>query len=237
MKNLIQGAKPRISAAQSDKKFMKQTQRTVRVGDVFKTNRHGYCSVVKYEGCFSVTVKFIDSGHECVTSSDQLRKGTVKDRFAITTCGVGYLGEKVPYVESIYTCWVNMLKRCYDPKVQAKHPTYIGCSVCDEWLCYSNFFQWMSSRDHLGMELDKDKKIKGNKVYSPDTCELITLAENIRVTFSKTFQLRHKNGTCLTVTNLLRFCRENKLNHTGMHRVKSGDRKTHKGWVSVQLIN
>uniref|UniRef100_A0AAU8HZZ2 HNH endonuclease n=1 Tax=Klebsiella phage FKP3 TaxID=3231233 RepID=A0AAU8HZZ2_9CAUD len=70
----------------------------------------------------------------------------------------------------IYTCWDNMLKRCYDPIVQNKHPTYTDCTVCEEWLQFSNFHAWMVSQDWEGKELDKDLLSGESKVYSPTHC-------------------------------------------------------------------
>ena len=42
-----------------------------------------------------------------------------------------------------YITWTHMLQRCYSEKSQLKHPTYKGCTVCDEWLIFSNFKTWM----------------------------------------------------------------------------------------------
>jgi len=72
-----------------------------------------------------------------------------------------------------YTSWSRMIKRCYDPKYHAVQPTYKDCSVCDEWLSFSNFKKWMEAQDWLGMDLDKDIKNKGNKLYSSDNCLFI----------------------------------------------------------------
>lgn len=81
-----------------------------------------------------------------------------------------------------YRAWVDMLNRCYNPKCQAKHPTYIGCIVCDEWLTFSNFKAWMEKQDWHGKELDKDILFQDNKIYSPDTCVFITKATNLFTT-------------------------------------------------------
>lgn len=72
-----------------------------------------------------------------------------------------------------YQKWHSMIERCYDPKYLAKAPSYIGCCVCDEWHRLSAFKEWFDNpangyRD--GYALDKDILIKGNKVYSPETC-------------------------------------------------------------------
>lgn len=69
-----------------------------------------------------------------------------------------------------YKVWRCMLQRCYDASCQAKHPTYIGCSVCDEWHLFSVFKEWYDANSVDGWQLDKDLLFVGNKVYSPDTC-------------------------------------------------------------------
>lgn len=79
-------------------------------------------------------------------------------------------GDICPY----YRKWADMLKRCYSDKFQSTRPKYIGCTVCDEWLTFSNFKIWMIKQDWQGKHLDKDLLSLGNKVYSPDTCYFIT---------------------------------------------------------------
>lgn len=73
-----------------------------------------------------------------------------------------------------YKTWQDMLKRCYYKKYQEERPTYKGCSVCDEWLVFSNFRNWMENQYWYMMELDKDLLFKGNKVYSPETCIFVS---------------------------------------------------------------
>jgi len=77
-----------------------------------------------------------------------------------------------------YRAWSNMLKRCYNHKYQKKQPTYIGCSVCDEWLKFSAFRKWMETQDWKNKELDKDILNPGNKVYSPENCMFVSRAIN-----------------------------------------------------------
>lgn len=69
-----------------------------------------------------------------------------------------------------YIVWADMLKRCYSEKYLEKYPTYMGCYVCNDWKYFSRFKSWMEAQEWEGKELDKDLLIKGNKVYSPDTC-------------------------------------------------------------------
>ena len=86
-----------------------------------------------------------------------------------------------------YRVWVEMLKRCYDTKYQLHKPTYKDCSVCEEWLNYQKFAQWYEENyyevnDNEVMRLDKDILVKGNKIYSPQTC--IFVPNNINVMFT-----------------------------------------------------
>lgn len=71
----------------------------------------------------------------------------------------------------IYTAWYDMLRRCYSTSYHKKYPKYIGCSVCPEWFKFSSFKAWaLAEKKTEKCQLDKDLLIKGNKVYSPDTC-------------------------------------------------------------------
>lgn len=75
-----------------------------------------------------------------------------------------------------YALWKSMLQRCYCSKYQAKQPTYIGCSVSDNFKSYSFFYEWLfhqTGRSNHGWQLDKDIIHKGNKVYSEDSCVFV----------------------------------------------------------------
>ena len=83
-----------------------------------------------------------------------------------------------------YQAWASMLSRCYSDKSQMKRPTYKGCSVCDEWLIFSNFKAWMEQQDWEGKHLDKDLLKEGNKVYCPEWCIFVDININSFVTDS-----------------------------------------------------
>lgn len=82
--------------------------------------------------------------------------------------------ERCPF----YCKWVGMLERCYSEPFKIKWPTYAGCTVCDEWLTFSKFKSWMEKQDWQGKQLDKDILVKGNKVYSPETCVFVSAEIN-----------------------------------------------------------
>lgn len=74
-----------------------------------------------------------------------------------------------------YTTWYSMLQRSYYPKLHASRPTYIGCSVSDQWLEYQDFAEWFEAHEYSnhGYELDKDLLLPGNKIYTPDRCAFV----------------------------------------------------------------
>lgn len=97
-------------------------------------------------------------------------------------CGVGLLGNSTSSdsngnIKKSYNAWKNMIHRCYNPKEHKREPTYQNCSVCEEWIYYSNFEEWWDNNyyeiNNQEMDLDKDILVKGNKVYSPQTCVIV----------------------------------------------------------------
>ena len=77
-----------------------------------------------------------------------------------------------------YAVWKSMLKRCYSKKFLESNPTYIGTSVCSEWLYATAFKKWMDKQDWHGKCLDKDIIAPGSKLYSPETCAFVLEATN-----------------------------------------------------------
>ena len=69
-----------------------------------------------------------------------------------------------------YRLWENMLYRCYHTTDVKCMKSYKDCSVCEEWLLFSNFLEWYKSNYIEGYTLDKDIIVKNNRIYSPETC-------------------------------------------------------------------
>lgn len=84
-----------------------------------------------------------------------------------------------------YARWRAMLGRCYSKQFLEKHPTYRDCLVCEEWLTFSNFKAWMEDQEWENMDLDKDFKMGGNKIYSADTCIFLPQEINKLITRNK----------------------------------------------------
>ena len=69
-----------------------------------------------------------------------------------------------------YTKWCGMLRRCY---MNGGYDSYKDCSVSDEWLMFTNFREWMKTKNWKGHHLDKDIMSPGNKVYCAEHCIFI----------------------------------------------------------------
>lgn len=72
-----------------------------------------------------------------------------------------------------YTAWCRMLQRCYSDEYQSRQPTYIGCSVSEEWKSYVEFEKWFDVNYIDGYHLDKDIIEQGNKIYCKEYCAYV----------------------------------------------------------------
>lgn len=99
-----------------------------------------------------------------------------------------------PYITSptvdgkVVTCpyfktWRNMLDRAYSECWKKRRPSLEGVTVCEEWLHFMNFRDWMERQLWEGRYLDKDILIRGNKEYSPSACAFILNATNRLMNF------------------------------------------------------
>lgn len=174
-------------------------KRKYREGDIVET-KHGKIKILKYIGSkklpdgsrthAQVTVQFIDSGWIYTVQTTVLSNGYVKDRMERTVYDIGYLGTNmdIPNDEGsvqrrAYRMWVRMLQRCYGGLDQ--YHSYVGCTVDERWQCFKNFYDDLPKLEGYdrwlrgdGMQLDKDIKVKGNKIYSLKTCMFVTAYEN-----------------------------------------------------------
>ena len=206
---------------------------------IYTSNNCGDFKVIEYNGCMSVLVEFINTGYVTTTRTDHIINGNVKDYLQPSVCGIGYIGvgdykAKVNgKIGKAYNTWSSMLERCYCIKCQTKHPTYKGCTVTTEWHNFQVFAAWFDVNYIKGYRLDKDIKMKGNKVYSPEVCMFVSQAENTIEAHAKCYKFTSPSGKIIDIYNMSAFCRENNLNHRNMHLVNSEKRKSHKGWAKA----
>lgn len=175
-----------------------------RIGEKFVSKESlGACEyiVVEYNSYSDIWIEFQDSYRAKVhTTYGACRKGSVKNPYFPSICGIGMLGlmsdgsrptiKENGELTKHYVVWKSMIQRCYDSKTQERQPTYKNVNVCDRWLIYSNFLEDIKSIEGYELwkanpslySLDKDLKQQGvkNKVYSLETCCFISNIENAR---------------------------------------------------------
>ena len=170
-----------------------------RLGETRMMNCGEIAFIVEYTNSNNITVQFKTTGELVKTTYQCFKNGFVKSRFTPSVYGVGIIGNEKTKDENgqtikSYSVWTSMLMRCYSDKCQKKHPTYKGCTVCEEWLNYSNFKKWFNDNyyeiEGEQMALDKDILVKGNKIYSPNTC--VFVPQNINTLFTKRNKSRGK---------------------------------------------
>ena len=147
-----------------------------RIGETHTTNNGEKLTILKYRGNFRYLIKFEDNTEINGVRYDHIKNGEVKNPNTPIVYGIGYSSiGKYSQKEhrSAYRKWQGMLERCYSEKYQIKKPSYIGCSVSEDWFNFQIFADWFYDETNgykEGYELDKDILKKGNKIYSPETC-------------------------------------------------------------------
>ena len=172
------------------------------LGKNFSTNTSDDCVVIGYNGTYDVTVQFCT--YPCIVSCrlGNLRRGEVKNPMFPSFYGKGYIGVgKYSFKEKVYSrLWNKVLLRAYCEKNLTEHTTYEDVEVCEDWYNFQNFAAWcetqkfFNAKDEKGnsYHLDKDILVKGNKIYSPDTCCFVP--QYVNKLLSKRDKMR---GECL----------------------------------------
>lgn len=163
-----------------------------RTGETREMNCGLEAQIVKYINNENIDVMFLKN-KEIIKHVKYInfKKGAIKPKFYPMVYGVGYIGNSKArdydgkLIKS-YDIWTKILQRCYDEKSRWKYPNYSGCTVCNEWLNYTNFKKWYDDNYYeikgQRMCVDKDILHKGNKIYSPEHCLIVP--NNINVIFN-----------------------------------------------------
>lgn len=158
------------------------------------TSHGSLIEITNYKNNENIEITFLETGYKKTISWRTFQKNkNIVSPYCKTVYGVGYLGEgEYPtFINSkktkCYMTWTDMIRRCYVIE-ENKHVTYRDCEVCEEWHNYQTFAQWYDENYYeVGNELmmlDKDILVKGNKIYSPETC--IYVPSRINNLFTKT---------------------------------------------------
>ena len=153
--------------------------------------------IIEYNKRSDIVVEFQDEHKAKVrTQYCNFVKGQVKNPYHPIVFGVGVIGQKYITVDENakstkeYMTWYHILRRCFNEKIKVKQPAYKDVTCCDEWLCFENFYEWVHSQPNFDKwingsrwAIDKDILVKGNKIYSPQTCCLVP--QNVNCLFLK----------------------------------------------------
>ena len=172
------------------------------VGKVCKSKSSGDFKILKYNDARNVEIQFINTGFETSATLGNIRNGKVEDRYLPSVRGVGVIGDKYPItINSVqtkeYVLWKHMLQRCYSDDFKKERPTYEGCQVSENFKSYEYFYEWCHEQVGFGNEgfhLDKDLLVKGNKVYSENTCVFIPQEVNTLLVKSTALRGKHLIG-------------------------------------------
>lgn len=150
-----------------------------RVGEVFENKRGEKAEIIEYTSSRKAIIKFEDGTIRSNIRYGDLKRGNFGNKNIPHYYSVGYSGYGCFNVgKDKLACdkWVRMLDRCYN------NQNYKDVTVCEEWHNFQNFAQWFYENydpEHMkGWHLDKDILVKGNKIYSPETCCFVPVEIN-----------------------------------------------------------
>lgn len=225
-------------------KAEREKQKKERVGVIRKNNQGCLMKVVEYIDSKHIFIEFQDEHKERHNATwQQFLHGEIKNNFCENKTkngiqnnheliyGIGEKGNKYPIRingEKLkeYILWSKMLERCYSDKMKERNPTYKDVTCSKEFLSYTFFYEWLHKQENweylnennIHYNLDKDILIKGNKIYSPNTCCLVP--QNVNGLFIK----RNKSRGALPIgvtKNREGFCAQWSDNKGGKHRSKT----------------
>ena len=170
------------------------------VGETYVTSQGEIVEIIESNGSMDITVRF-PNGYILKTNLSNCKKGYIKNPYYPSVMGVGYMGvgKYGTKDKKIYSCWYDMLNRCYGDREMDRSYQDTNTHPIDEWLNFQNFADWYVRNEYYCEEplhLDKDILDKHSKLYSPDTCLL--LPATINTLFIK--QTYQRGNCCMGVT-------------------------------------
>jgi hypothetical protein len=166
----------------------------LEIGSIYESKSCGKFKVISRDGKINhniyYTIEFELTKYRYSAADSKIKCGSVNDPYYPSVCGIGYIGEAKNGGKpdmGMRPRWGAMIARCYNPNNQ-DYCRYgaIGVSVCERWLCYTNFVEdvkllpgylEMINNKNIIYNLDKDilqQNVPPNKrVYSPTTCMFV----------------------------------------------------------------
>ena len=120
-----------------------------------------------------------------------------------------------------------MIDRCYWKGYQETYTSYIGCTMSENFKYFPYFKEWCNSQIGFNLptyQLDKDLLVKGNKVYSEDTCCFVPREINNLTIWRKKDRGNHPLGVCWDVKS-----------SKYRSQIQQGDKRVVLGWFDSEF--
>ena len=178
-----------------------------RVGEKYVTNEGYEVEIISCSHNSNCTVKFLYNSYiKYSIDFANVKRGELKNPYHPSVYGIGFIGEgSYKTIENYimtahYKKWIGVLKRAY---TNTKY--YKDVTVCEEWHNFQNFAEWFEENYNpetmQGWQLDKDILIKGNKIYSPETCCFVPAEINSLFTRTNSKRGKYPIGVCMNKSN------------------------------------
>ena len=152
-----------------------------RVGKQTVTNQGYTIEIINYVDSSNCTVLFLETENTKKTTFREFVTKTVTNPLHRGVYNVGFEGIGLyDFKSNKKRCrvWSSMLQRVYSNNYSA----YKECTVDERWHNFQNFAKWFEENYNPetmeGWQLDKDILVKGNKIYSPETCCFVPIEIN-----------------------------------------------------------
>ena len=198
-------------------------------------------------------VEFCD-GTKVVIDVSGFITGKIKNPNKPIIYKVGFFGQGIYTTQTHpkeYAIWHSMLQRCYSTEENKNNLSYKDCIVDKRWHNFQNFCEdvkhlkgyseWKKGQKDKRnkYELDKDIKVKGNRVYGRNTCILAHQSENLSMTNRRGtmtgliyIATRMSDAYIEEFTKQKEFCKKYDLNtSTVCTRLKKNNTAPYKGWI------
>lgn len=187
--------------------------------------------ITDYNTNKDIEVTFDDNNHTVVEGVylSNFQRGSVNNPNHPTIYGFGIVDVNRNHLanEKEYQMWTHMIERCYvsDDLRSQRDLSYKGCTVCNKWKRYSEFYKWVHSQENYdkwengSFSIDKDIIKKGNKIYCSEYCCLVPNYINNIFTKRQATRGKYPIGVSInmygTFNVIVRDYRTNKYKHYG----------------------
>lgn len=202
-------------------------------GKTYPTKNYGDVIVLEYINASHLVIKFLNTGNIRKVGVSELRKGEIRDNEAFPVHKVGIMDVPNEFkngkpTSKEYGIWKGVRERCYNENLRHKLMSYKDAEMSENFKRYSYFKEWCNKQIGFnsvddkgkGFHLDKDILIKGNKVYSEDTCCFVPAEINCAISNNKSVRGQFPQGViynCNKTRYRARIQRDNKWESLGTY--------------------